>query len=146
MWLASYVVHLRHVHWRAGADWMHAHLLDGDLGANHLSWQWVAATFSAKPYVFDAGNVARYAPRDWHCAGTVVDRSYEALDAIASARPIVGLIYADDAVRWWGRRNGWTRAQVADGVAEVSRWQTENGIDVSQVIRVIRQAARKERS
>ncbi|MEY3572110.1 MAG: hypothetical protein RJA77_25, partial [Pseudomonadota bacterium] len=22
MWLASYVVHLRHVHWRAGADWM----------------------------------------------------------------------------------------------------------------------------
>ena len=70
----------------------------------------------------------------------------EALDAIASARPIVGLIYADDAVRWWGRRNGWTRAQIADGVAEVSRWQTENGIDVSQVIRVIRQAARKERS
>jgi len=70
----------------------------------------------------------------------------EALDAIASARPIVGLIYADDAVRWWGRRNGWTRAQIADGVAEVSRWQTANGIDVSQVIRVIRQAARKERS
>ena len=90
MWVASYVVHLRKVHWRAGADWMHAHLLDGDLGANHLSWQWVAATFSAKPYVFDAGNVARYAPRQWQCRGTVVDRSYEALDALARGAPDVG--------------------------------------------------------
>ena len=70
----------------------------------------------------------------------------EALDAIASARPIVGLIYAEDAVRWWGRRNGWTQEQLADGTAEVMRWQRDNGIDVSQVIRVIRQAARKERS
>jgi deoxyribodipyrimidine photo-lyase len=90
MWVASYVVHLRKVHWRAGADWMHAHLLDGDLGANHLSWQWVAATFSAKPYVFDAGNVARYAPHDWQCRGTVVDRSYEALEALARGAPDVG--------------------------------------------------------
>jgi deoxyribodipyrimidine photo-lyase len=37
MWLASYVVHLRRVHWRAGADWLVAHLLDGDLASNHLS-------------------------------------------------------------------------------------------------------------
>lgn len=70
----------------------------------------------------------------------------EALDEIAAARPIVGLIYADDAVRWWGRQSGWTQEQVSDGVAEVTRWQVENGIDVGQVIRVIRQAARKERS
>ena len=68
----------------------------------------------------------------------------EALDAIAEARPIVGLIYADDAVRWWGRRNGWTQAQIADGVAQVNRWHRVNGIDVSQVIRAIRQAAREE--
>lgn len=47
MWLASYVVHLRKVHWRAGADWLYAHLLDGDLASNHLSWQWVAGTGSA---------------------------------------------------------------------------------------------------
>ncbi|MEI7443937.1 MAG: FAD-binding domain-containing protein [Burkholderiales bacterium] len=90
MWVASYVVHLRKVHWRAGADWMHAHLLDGDLGANHLSWQWVAATFSAKPYVFDAGNVAKYAPRAWQCRGTAVDRSYEDLDAIARGEADLG--------------------------------------------------------
>ena len=83
MWLASYVVHLRKVSWRTGADWMFAHLLDGDLASNHLSWQWVAATFSSKPYVFNAENVARYAPADWHCAGSALDTSYEQLDQIA---------------------------------------------------------------
>lgn len=90
MWVASYLVHLRKVHWRAGADWMHAHLLDGDPASNHLSWQWVAGTFSTKPYLFDAGNVARYAPRAWHCRGTAVDRSYEELEALARGEPDVG--------------------------------------------------------
>lgn len=83
MWLASYVVHLRRVHWRAGADWLVAHLLDGDLASNHLSWQWVAGTGSHKPYLFNAENVARYAPPSWHSPRSPVDRSYEALDRIA---------------------------------------------------------------
>ena len=83
MWLASYVVHMRKVHWRTGADWMVAHLLDGDLASNHLSWQWVAGTGSSKPYLFNADNVARYAPPDWHSAGSIVDCSYEQLDAMA---------------------------------------------------------------
>ena len=83
MWLASYVVHLRKVHWRAGADWMVGHLLDGDLASNHLSWQWVAGTGSTKPYLFNADNVTRYAPADWHSPGSVIDASYEALDRIA---------------------------------------------------------------
>ncbi len=83
MWLASYVVHMRHVHWRAGADWLVAHLLDGDLASNHLSWQWVAGTGSHKPYLFNADNVARFAPPSWHSPGSVVDQSYEALDAMA---------------------------------------------------------------
>lgn len=83
MWLASYVVHLRKVHWRAGADWLYGHLLDGDLASNHLSWQWVAGTGSSKPYVFNAENVARYAPADWHSFGSRVDMSYAALDAWA---------------------------------------------------------------
>jgi deoxyribodipyrimidine photo-lyase len=83
MWLASYVVHLRHVHWRAGADWLVAHLLDGDLASNHLSWQWVAGTGSNKPYLFNAENVARYAPEPWHSPGTVIDQPYAALDRIA---------------------------------------------------------------
>ena len=83
MWLASYLVHLRKVHWRAGADWLYAHLLDGDLASNHLSWQWVAGTGSTKPYLFNAENVARYAPPHWHSGGSVIDKPYEALDAIA---------------------------------------------------------------
>lgn len=89
MWVASYVVHLRKVHWRAGADWMFAHLLDGDLASNHLSWQWVAATFSSKPYLFNAENVARYAPADWQCAGSVIDTSYEALERIARSNETI---------------------------------------------------------
>ena len=83
MWLASYVVHVRKVHWRAGADWLVGHLLDGDLASNHLSWQWVAGTGSSKPYLFNAENVARYAPAPWHSPGSVVDTSYEALDRAA---------------------------------------------------------------
>jgi len=83
MWLASYVVHLRKVHWRAGADWLYAHLLDGDLASNHLSWQWVAGTGSSKPYLFNAENVARYAPPAWHCSGSIIDTSYEQLQVWA---------------------------------------------------------------
>ena len=83
MWLASYMVHLRKVHWRAGADWLYGHLLDGDLASNHLSWQWVAGTGSHKPYLFNAENVSRYAPLAWHSAGSVIDTTYEELDHVA---------------------------------------------------------------
>ncbi len=89
LWLASYVVHVRKLHWRAGADWLYAHLQDGDLASNHLSWQWVAGTGSHKPYLFNADNVARFAPSAWHSFGTCIDRSYEALDADAR-RPMAG--------------------------------------------------------
>ena len=87
LWLASYLVHVRKIHWRAGADWMVGHLLDGDLASNHLSWQWVAGTGSSKPYLFNAENVARFAPRAWHSPGSVLDTSYEALDALARTPP-----------------------------------------------------------
>jgi deoxyribodipyrimidine photo-lyase len=83
MWLASYVVHVRKVHWRCGADWLYGHLLDGDLASNHLGWQWVAGTGSRKPYLFNAENVARHAPAAWHSPGSVLDTSYEALDRLA---------------------------------------------------------------
>ena len=62
MWLASYVVHLRKVHWRVAADWLYGHLLDGDLASNHLSWQWVAGTGSNKPYPFNAAPIAPASP------------------------------------------------------------------------------------
>ncbi|WP_334118416.1 FAD-binding domain-containing protein [Limnobacter sp.] len=89
MWIASYVVHIRKVHWKVGADWMYSHLLDGDLASNHLSWQWVAGTFSHKPYVFNAGNVQKYA-QHWDCLGTAIDTTYEDLENIARSRQDAG--------------------------------------------------------
>jgi len=82
MWLAAYLVHVRKVQWQAGAAWLHSHLLDGDLASNSLSWQWVAGTYSSKPYLFNNDNVARYAPA-LAKAGTAIDCSYEALDRLA---------------------------------------------------------------
>ena len=86
MWLASWLVHVRGVHWRAGADWFLEHLLDGDPASNHLSWQWVAGTFSAKPYLFNRENLETYTSGR-HCRGCLllgrcdIEGSYEALDA-----------------------------------------------------------------
>lgn len=83
MWLASYVVHLRKVHLRCSADWLYGHLVDGDLASNHPSWQWVAGTGSHKPYLFNAENVARYAPASGLSPSSVIDASYETLDRLA---------------------------------------------------------------
>ena len=60
MYLASYIVHFRRIKWQAGAKWFLEHLLDGDVASNNLSWQWVASTFSHKPYIFNLENVTKY--------------------------------------------------------------------------------------
>jgi deoxyribodipyrimidine photo-lyase len=60
MWLASWLVHVRGVRWQAGADWFLRHLLDGDPASNHLSWQWIAGTFSARPYLFHRQNLETF--------------------------------------------------------------------------------------
>ncbi len=97
MWLASWLVHVRGVRWQAGADWFLEHLLDGDPASNHLSWQWVAGTFAAKPYLFNRENLdtftagvhCRACPVLGHCD---VEGSYDDLTARlfvgeAAARP-----------------------------------------------------------
>ena len=89
MWLASYAVHLRKVDWRIGADWMYGHLLDGDLPCNHLSWQWVAGTLTGKPYLFNADNVARFAP-PMASRCSAIDCSYDLLQRIATSDTDVG--------------------------------------------------------
>ncbi|MBK8135406.1 MAG: deoxyribodipyrimidine photo-lyase [Anaerolineae bacterium] len=65
MWLAAYVVHWRRIKWQVGARWFLSHLLDGDPASNNLSWQWVASTFSAKPYVFNRENVEKFSEGEW---------------------------------------------------------------------------------
>jgi deoxyribodipyrimidine photo-lyase len=85
MWLASYLVHWRRVRWQTGARWFLRHLLDGDPASNNLSWQWVASTFSHKPYVFNRSNLERYSDGRY-CAicqhrdgGCPFEASYEEL-------------------------------------------------------------------
>lgn len=107
MWMAAYLVHWLGVRWQAGARWFLMHLLDGDPASNNLSWQWVASTFSNKPYIFNRENLERYTGgsfcgrcshvKDGSCP---FEASYEALteglfprlkdgaDMTASARPL----------------------------------------------------------
>lgn len=84
LWLASYIVHLRKVHWRVAADWMYSHLLDGDVASNYLSWQWVAGTGSKKPYLFNAQSIELFAPPAWFSRGTAIDVNYETLEILAT--------------------------------------------------------------
>lgn len=60
MYLAAYIVHWRQVKWQAGAAFMLNHLIDGDLASNNLSWQWIASTYSSKPYIFNLENMRKY--------------------------------------------------------------------------------------
>ena len=91
MWLASYLVHWRRVRWQAGARWFLQHLLDGDPASNNLSWQWVASSFSSKPYFFNRANLERFSSGRY-CSGCPLadrrgqggcpfDASYETLQA-----------------------------------------------------------------
>ncbi|WP_094556285.1 FAD-binding domain-containing protein [Synechococcus sp. 1G10] len=86
MWLAAYVVHWRRVRWQAGARWFLRHLLDGDAASNNLSWQWVASSFSGKPYLFNRANLERFGAGG-HCPGCPAaaacpfESSYEELQA-----------------------------------------------------------------
>ncbi|MEV2274619.1 deoxyribodipyrimidine photo-lyase [Nocardiopsis sp. NPDC049922] len=41
---AAFLTRTLHVHWKAGADHFHAHLVDGDVADNYGNWQWVAGT------------------------------------------------------------------------------------------------------
>ncbi|NCY03656.1 MAG: hypothetical protein EBX36_12310, partial [Planctomycetia bacterium] len=86
----SWLVHTRGVGWRAGADWFLTHLIDGDPASNHLSWQWVAGTFSAKPYLFDRENLETFTGAV-HCGPC----------PIRGACPVEGPVEAL-AARWFG--------------------------------------------
>ena len=82
MYLAAYIIHWRRITWQAGAQWFLEHLLDGDPASNNLSWQWVASTFSHKPYIFNLANVQKYASPDIDTSSIhnqVLDASYETL-------------------------------------------------------------------
>ena len=82
MYLAAYIVHWRRVRWQTGARWMMSWLLDGDPASNNLSWQWVASTFSRRPYIFNLANVQKYTGPDIDTrpeANRALDGSYAEL-------------------------------------------------------------------
>lgn len=83
MYLASYIVHFRRIRWQVGAKWFLSHLLDGDEASNNLSWQWVASTFSNKPYIFNLENVHKYFAKAVNTdpkANAPLNASYETLN------------------------------------------------------------------
>ncbi|MFM8994734.1 MAG: FAD-binding domain-containing protein [Bacteroidota bacterium] len=77
MYTAFITCNLAGAHWKLPAQWMYAHLLDGDWGSNALSWQWVAGTFSNKKYIANQENINRYTHT--HQRGTYLDVEYEQL-------------------------------------------------------------------
>jgi deoxyribodipyrimidine photo-lyase len=97
MWFAAYLVHWRRIAWQAGAKFFLTHLLDGDPASNNLSWQWVASTFSHKPYFFNRENLERYTNRKY-CADCPArrkcpfDAPYESLSEKLFPRIEAGVI------------------------------------------------------
>ncbi|MFC6267537.1 FAD-binding domain-containing protein [Frigoriflavimonas asaccharolytica] len=60
MYIASITCNIAHSHWFNPAKWLYYNLLDGDLASNHLSWQWVAGSFSSKKYFANQENFNKY--------------------------------------------------------------------------------------
>ncbi len=82
MWFAAYLLHWLKIDWRQAADWFESQLLDGDIASNHLSWQWIASSFSSKPYYFNKENIVKFGGESWCQQCTVkcpFDQSYEQL-------------------------------------------------------------------
>lgn len=63
----------------------------------------------------------------------------DAVDAIRRARPIAGVLYAEDALGWFHRRNDVDPARRDDDRCRLAQWREENRIDVVRIIRGIRQ-------
>lgn len=80
MYVASICCNISQCHWLEPARWMYAHLLDGDLASNHLSWQWVAGSNSKKKYYANQENINRFF--GGHQKNTFLDETYEALPHI----------------------------------------------------------------
>ncbi len=96
MWFAAYIVHWLKVDWQQAAQWFEQQLLDGNIASNHLSWQWVASSFSAKPYYFNRENLQKFGG-EHYCQQCKVrcpfDHSYEYLQRqlFAPESPAQGL-------------------------------------------------------
>lgn len=64
----------------------------------------------------------------------------EALDLIRVARPIAAILYAEDALRWWHRRNDADTAQRSADQFAVREWFEANPSDADWIVSRIRRA------
>ncbi|MDC3337352.1 deoxyribodipyrimidine photolyase [Flavobacteriales bacterium] len=60
MYVAALCCNIAQCHWRESAKWLYAHLLDGDLASNQLSWQWVSGANASKKYYANQNNINKY--------------------------------------------------------------------------------------
>ena len=81
LYVASLCANIARLNWLQPSLWMYHHLLDGDLASNTLSWQWVAGTFSIKPYYFNQDNVNLFSRTVQR--GSFMDVPYEALPLLS---------------------------------------------------------------
>ncbi|MDG1901758.1 MAG: FAD-binding domain-containing protein [Bacteroidales bacterium] len=82
MYVASICCNIANSHWLEPAKWMYSNLLDGDLASNHLSWQWVAGSFSNKKYFANQNNINKYF--NSFQKNTFLDLDYEAFENITT--------------------------------------------------------------
>ena len=78
LWFAAYVTHFANIEWWRGERLFYHYLVDGEPGPNALSWQWVASTFSNKPYYFNGENMRQNGHEP--CDDAPFNDSYEELD------------------------------------------------------------------
>lgn len=96
MYVASICCNVANSHWSAPAKWMYAHLLDGDLASNHLSWQWVSGAFSNKKYYANQENINRYFQSKQ--TNTFLDLDYEQLTKIEIPSILAETVSFDSSV------------------------------------------------
>ena len=80
MYIASICCNIANCHWSEAAKWMYAHLFDGDLASNQLSWQWIAGSFSNKKYYANQDNINKFF--DSTQKDTFLEIDYEAFNAL----------------------------------------------------------------
>ena len=80
MWLAGLICNVARCDWRVGATWMHSYLIDGDYASNHLSWQWVAGSYTGKQYLRQQDNINTYT--ETNQKDTYLDQPYGSIAAM----------------------------------------------------------------
>jgi deoxyribodipyrimidine photo-lyase len=87
MYVASLSCNIGAAHWLQPARWMYYHLLDGDIASNHLSWQWVAGSFSSKKYYCNQENINKFTGDNQQ--KSFLDFSYEHIERMPVPESLV---------------------------------------------------------